>query len=61
MVSEVKIIACNKDKGKAGFRWIAFMLDQISDYKSQIAFMGLDFECDQPRMNAELGVMMPEL
>ena len=61
MVSEVRIIACNKDKGKPGFRWNAFMLDQISGFKSEIAFMGLDFECDKPRMNAELGVMMPEL
>ena len=29
------------------------MIDYISAYKSQIAFMGLDFEADKPRMKAE--------
>ena len=38
------------------------MIDCISAYKSQMAFMGLDFEADKPRMNAEeLRVMMAEL
>ena len=26
------------------------MIDFISAYKSQMAFMGLDYEADQPRM-----------
>ena len=46
---------------KTCFRWSPFMLDYISAYRSQIAFMGLDFESDKPRMEAELRVMMPEL
>ena len=29
------------------------MIDYISAYKSQIAFIGLDFEADKPRMKAE--------
>ena len=33
----------------------------ISAYKSQMAFVGLDFESDTPRMKAELRVMMAEL
>ena len=38
------------------------MIDCISTYKSQMALMGLDFEADKPRMNAEeLRVMMAEL
>ena len=37
------------------------MTDYISVYKSQMAFMGLDFEADKPRMKAELRVMMAEL
>ena len=35
--------------------------DYISAYKSQMAFMGLDFKSDKPRMKAELRVMMAEL
>ena len=38
-----------------------YVCDYISAYKSQMAFMGLDFEDDKPRMNAELTVMMAEL
>ena len=30
------------------------MTDQISSYKSQMAFMGLDLEADKPRINPEL-------
>ena len=42
-----------KIKGKKTcFRWRAFMIDYISAYKSQMAFIGLDFEADEPRMNA---------
>ena len=37
------------------------MKDSISAYKSQMAYMGLDYEVDKPRMNAELRVMMAEL
>ena len=38
------------------------MIDYISAYKSQMTFLGLDFEADKPRMNAEeLRVMMAEL
>ena len=53
---------CSKgNRKKTCFRWSPFMLDYISAYRSQIAFMGLDFESDKPRMEAELRVMMPEL
>ena len=42
-----------KIKGKKTcFRWRAFMIDYISAYKSQMAFIELDFEADEPRMNA---------
>ena len=37
------------------------MIDYISAYKSQMAFMRLDFEYDKPRMEAELRVKMAEL
>ena len=40
---------------------LSFMVDYISAYKSQMAFMGLDFKADRPRMKAELNVMMAEL
>ena len=42
-------------------RWGPFMIDYILAYKSQMAFMGLDFESDKPRIKAELRVMMAEL
>ena len=38
-----------------------FMIDYISAYKSQMAFMRLDLEVDKPRMNAELKAMMTEM
>ena len=45
--SEVEVTFCSKDKGKKScFGWSAFMIDFISAYKSQIPFMGLDFEAD---------------
>ena len=44
---------------KACFRWSALMKDYISAYQSQMAFMGLDFESDKPKM--ELRIMMAEL
>ena len=37
------------------------MIDYISAYRSQIAFLGLDFEANKPRMNADLRVMMAKL
>ena len=37
------------------------MIDYILAYRSQIAFMGLDFEVDKLRMNAEFRVIMTEL
>ena len=39
----------------------AFMIDYISAHKPQLAFMGLDFEANKPRMKAELRVMMAKL
>ena len=38
-----------------------FYDNYVSVYRSQIAFMGLDFEADKPKMNAELRVMMAGL
>ena len=62
MGSEVEVTSCSKDKGKKTcFIWSAFMINYISAYKSQMAFMELDFEADKPRMKAELRVMMAEL
>ena len=62
MGSEVEGISCSKDKRKkTRFRWSPFMIDYISAYKSQMAFIGLDFESNKPRMKAELRVMMAEL
>ena len=52
-VAKIKIKAC--------FSWTAFMIDYVSAYKSQMAFMRLDLEIDKPRMNAELRVMMVEI
>ena len=37
------------------------MIDYTSAYKSQMDFMGLDFEADKPKMNAELKVVTAEL
>ena len=34
------------------------MINYILVYKSQMAFMGLDFEADKPRLNAELRIVM---
>ena len=73
MDSEVEATSCSKDKRKKTcFRWSPFMIDYISAwspfmidyisaYKSQVSFMGLDFGSDNPRMKAELRVMMAEL
>ena len=58
----MEVTSCNKDnEEKTCLRWSAFMIDYISDYKSQTAFIGLDFEADKSRMNAELRVIMTEL
>ena len=62
MGSEVEATSCSKNKRKKTcFRWSLFMIDYISAYKSQMAFMELDFESDKPRKKAELRVMMAEL
>ena len=54
MGAEVEVTSYSEVKRKkTSFRWSAFMIDYISAYKSQIAFMGLDFEADKPRMKAE--------
>ena len=55
MGSEVEVISCKKLVLDAAFLW------QITSHKSQMAFMGLDFEANKPRMNAELRVMMAKL
>ena len=41
--------------------WNSFMIDYISTYKAKIASMGIDFEADKSRINAELRVMMFEM
>ena len=50
-----------KKKEKTCFRWSAFMINYISLYKSQMAFMGLDLEVDKSRMNAKLRAMIAEM
>ena len=37
------------------------MIDYISAYRLQMAFMWLDFQFDKPKVNVELRVMMAEL
>ena len=37
------------------------MIDYILAYKSQMAFVGLHYEADKPRMIAELRLIMTEL
>ena len=37
------------------------MIDYIFTSKSQMAFVGLDFGADKPRMRAELRIMMAEV
>ena len=37
------------------------MIDYISAYNSQMAFMELDSEADKPRVKAELTVTMADL
>ena len=55
MDSVVEVASSIKYKGeKTCFRWIVFMIDDISAHKSQMVFMVVDFEADKPRMNAEL-------
>ena len=43
---EVEVILCRKYKGKSCFRWSALMKDYISAYKSEMAFVGLNFKED---------------
>ena len=60
--SEVEVISSNKDKERQPcFRWSAFIIDCISAYKSQMAFMELDFETSKRKMDAELKVIVAEL
>ena len=55
----MKVTSFSTDKGgKACFRLSAFMIDYIAAYKSQMTFMGLDFEADKPRIKTELRVML---
>ena len=61
MGSEVEVILCRKYKGKSCFRWSALMKDYISAYKSEMAFVGLNFKEDQPSLNAKLRAIMAEL
>ena len=59
---ERKLLLVPKIKGKKTcFRWSPFMIDYISACKSQMVFIGVDFESDKPRMKAELRVMMAKL
>ena len=37
------------------------MIDYISAYKSQMTFMGLDFEADKPGMKPESRVKMADM
>ena len=37
------------------------MIDYTFTFKSQMAFVGLDFGADKPRMQAELRIMMAEV
>ena len=47
MDSEVELTFCSKDKGKkTSVRWSAFGINYISADKSQMTFMGLDFEAN---------------
>ena len=43
------------------FRWRAFTINYISAYKSQMTFMGLNFEADKLKIKSELRVMMAAL
>ena len=63
MRSEAELVTSfNKDKGKKTcVRWSFFMIDYISAYRSQMAFLWLDFESDKPRVNAELRIKKAEL
>ena len=61
MGSEVTATSCSKDRRKTCFRWGPFTIDYISAYKSQMAYMGLDFESNNSRIKAGLRVTMAEL
>ena len=57
MGSEVEVTSCSKDKGRK-----IFQMERFNErYKSQMAFMRLNFEADNPRMKDELRVMIAEL
>ena len=56
-----QLLPVAKIKEKTCFRWSPCTIEYISVYKSQMAYMGLDFESDKPRMKAELRVMAGEL
>ena len=58
----MELTFCGKNKGKKMcFRWRAFMINDISAYKSQMTFMGLNFEADKLKIKSELRVMMTAL
>ena len=58
----VKVTFCSKDKRKKRvLDGVAFMINYISVYKSQMTYMGLDCEAEKLRIKAELKVMMAEL
>ena len=62
MGSEVEVTSCSNDKReKTCFKWNAFLTDYISTCKSEMAFMGLDFQADTPRIKAGSTVMMADL
>ena len=51
----MKVTSCSKDKGENTVFYMEwFKINCNSASKSQMSFMGLDFEVDKPRMNAEL-------
>ena len=52
-----QLLPVAKIKGKSCFRWSPCTINYISACKSQMAYMGLDFESDKPRTKAELRVM----
>ena len=60
--STVEVTSCSQNAGKktSGIECFCDIWLYLSTYKSQVAFMGLDFEYDKPKMNAVLRVMIVE-
>ena len=46
-----QLLPVAKIKGKSCFRWSPCTINYISACKSQMAYMGLDFESDKPRIS----------